>query len=372
MEMHSIMNYVQAYISNISFPNSLDEVYNYAHSFDMDEIIRCGDDGAYEERETSWTAPKWCKKGDIVFFMHAKTANGKISRLKNELISNRELYSNSTFWTIMNALIRAKKIHDIYGGKIFAIGKISGEPTYEETDNESLHWKSKIYASIDDIFLLENLIDISEFNTEIEVSRQSSITPIFGNKFVFIQNLILKKNNIVEKYFIDSVAEPMPLYRLNDENWLKIVNCHRRGFFLEAQFRTFYVDRFLRIFGDTKAFYKECGCKKENKSKTFVDNVIKLNGKYLPVEIKLSVMAERNINSQLSSYCNLKQLYLTVDKMVTENIYEDKVLVIDTDKIYIYYGKKNMLREVIELDNIESNNDIIALRKVITNLLDCQ
>ena len=29
------MNYVQAYISNISFPNSLDEVYNYAHFFNM-------------------------------------------------------------------------------------------------------------------------------------------------------------------------------------------------------------------------------------------------------------------------------------------------------------------------------------------------
>ena len=28
------MNYVQAYISNISSQNSLDEVYNYAHSFE--------------------------------------------------------------------------------------------------------------------------------------------------------------------------------------------------------------------------------------------------------------------------------------------------------------------------------------------------
>lgn len=32
----------------------------------------------------------------------------------------------------MNALIRAKKIHEIYGGKIFAIGKISGNPAYEK------------------------------------------------------------------------------------------------------------------------------------------------------------------------------------------------------------------------------------------------
>lgn len=364
------MNYVQAYISNISFPNSLDEVYNYAHFFNMEAIIRGGDDGEYEDRETAWTAPKWCKKGDIVFFMHAKYANSKISKLKNELLSSRERYSNSAFWTIMNALIRAKKIHEIYGGKIFAIGKISGNPAYEKMDNENLHWRSNIYAPIDDIFLLENLVDISEFSIELEVSRQSSITPVFGEKFDFIKKLILYKNIIVEKYFIDSVAEPMPLYKLNDDNWLKIVNCHRRDFFLEAQFRAFYVDRFLKVLGDTKAFFKECGCKKENRSKTFVDNVIKMNGKYLPVEIKLSVSAEKDINSQLMSYCNLKQLYLTADKVVTDNIYKDNVLVIDTDKIYVYYDKKRMIKEVFELDDIESNDDIANLRVIIINLLD--
>ena len=129
------------------------------------------------------------------------------------------------------------------------------------------------------------------------------------------------------------------------------------------------MDRFLKVMGDTKIFYKECGCKKENKSKTFVDNVIKMNGKYLPVESKLSVSAEKDINSQLASYCNLKWLCLTADKVVTDNIYNDNVLVIDTDKVYIYYDKKGMLKEVFELDDIESNNDIVKLKEVIINLL---
>lgn len=362
------MNYVQAYISNISFPDSLNEVYDYAHLFNM-EMLLLGNEGEYEDRETFWTAPKWCKEGDIVFFMHAKYAKSKISKLKNELLNNRERYSNSAFWTIMNALIRAKKIHDIYGGKIFAIGKISGNPIYEKVENENLHWRSSIYAPIDDIFLLENLIDISEFSIELKVSRQSSITAVFGEKFDFIKNLILKKNRIVEEYFIDSVAEPMPLYRLNDDNWLKIVNCHRRGFFLEAQFRTFYVDRFLKVLGDTKTFYKECGCKKEAKSKTFVDNVIKMSGKYLPVEIKLSVSTEKDINSQLASYCNLKKLHLMADKAVTDNIYKDNVLVIDTDKVYIYYDKRGELKEIVKLDDIKLNEDIIKLKEVIINCL---
>ena len=96
-----------------------------------------------------------------------------------------------------------------------------------------------------------------------------------------------------------------------------------------------------------------------------------MNGKYLPVEIKLSVSVEKDIDSQLMSYCNLTQLYLTQDKVVMDNIYRDNVLVIDTDKIYIYYDKKRMLKEVLELDNIESNDDIVNLRVTIINLLDC-
>ncbi|MGN0689565.1 MAG: hypothetical protein ACI4KH_03990, partial [Oscillospiraceae bacterium] len=138
------MNYVQAFISNISFPTSLDELYGYVHLFDVEKILGCdyfsfiddnnyyddSDSKVYESRECFWTAPKWCKKGDIVFFMHSKTADATISRLKTELNNNRERLSPDYFWTMMNSLFRAKKLHDIYGGTIFAIGKVSDAPNY--------------------------------------------------------------------------------------------------------------------------------------------------------------------------------------------------------------------------------------------------
>ena len=87
--------------------------------------------------------------------------------MKTQLLSNRSRYSNDAFWIMMNALIRAKKIYEMYGGKIFAIGRINGTPIYDPADTEQQHWKSKIYAPIDNIFLLEKPIDISEFHTEI-------------------------------------------------------------------------------------------------------------------------------------------------------------------------------------------------------------
>ena len=257
------MHYVQAYISNISFPTSLDEVYSYAHLFNMEMILGCdfynllndenymdfGNIEKHESRKTEWTAPKWCKGGDIVLFMHSKTANARISSMKTQLLSNRDCYTDNAFWVMMNALIRAKKIHDIYGGKIFAVGRINGTPIYDPSENDQLHWKSKIYAPINSIFLLEKPIDISEFHTVIMVSRQSSITPVFGEQFTYLKELILKKNPIVEYYFKESVAEPVPLTKIDNKNWLDVVNNYRRSFFLEIQFRSFYVDRFLKYIG---------------------------------------------------------------------------------------------------------------------------
>ena len=57
----------------------------------------------------------------------------------------------------MNALIRAKRIHDTYGGKIFAIGKISGEVIYDNMDSGNLHWKKQDICTFDDIFFARKL-----------------------------------------------------------------------------------------------------------------------------------------------------------------------------------------------------------------------
>lgn len=378
------MNFVQAFITNISFPTSLDELYRYVHLFDIEKILGGdyftfidddnyfddSDPHIYESRVTSWTAPKWSKKGDIVFFMHSKTANTTISRLKTELINNRDSLSPDYFWTMMNSLFRAKKLHSVYGGKIFAIGKVSNSPEYcQPVSNDNLHWNGRIYAPIDSIFLLETPIDISEFNSKIMVSRQSSITSVSGDNFEYLKTIILKKNKVIESYFEDSVAEPMPLHNITEENWLAVVNKHRRSFFLEEQFRSYYVDRFLRYFGDTKSFYRECTCVKKGKAKTFVDNVVRFQGKFLLVEIKLSVASERNIIGQLSNYCDIDELWLDTNSRIYNGIYPSNVLVIDTEKGYMYSNKNSTMKHIFDLDDISTNEDIVKLRDIVADYI---
>ena len=35
------MNFVQSFITNISFPTTLDELYEYVHLFDVEKILGC-------------------------------------------------------------------------------------------------------------------------------------------------------------------------------------------------------------------------------------------------------------------------------------------------------------------------------------------
>ncbi len=363
------MKYVQSFISNISFPTSIDELFGYARLFNIEMILGSSppDEGEeYTSRKNEWTAPKWCKRDDIVFFMHSKTANARISALKTELIARECDFDNDTFWLMMNSLFRAKQLHTLYGGKIFAIAKISGALTYHnESDYDTLHWKSRIYAPIDSIFLLQRPIDISEFNNEIKVSRQSSITPVFGSQFDYLKSLILRKNHIVDYYFRESVAAPIPLTKLNDNNWIELGNKYRRSFFLEIQYRTYYVNYLLKYLGDQKTIYTECTCIKSGEPKTFVDNTILFHGRYLPVEVKLSVSAEKNIVQQLKQYCYLDELFLTKEKVVSSKIYENYVLVIDTEQVFLYNDNRNDISPILDLDNLKKLSDVEHLKQRI-------
>ena len=85
---------VQSYILNLAFPKELDDVLQrkkeYPGLFDMEVLL-------YTDEVYNWTAPKWVKPGDIVFFMHSKTSILTIRRLKRELKQKMELYNQEDY-----------------------------------------------------------------------------------------------------------------------------------------------------------------------------------------------------------------------------------------------------------------------------------
>lgn len=79
---------VQAFIDNISFPITLEELERFADWFNVEEILNVD--------ETGWTAPKWAVEGDIVFFFHAKTAIQKITMLETKLKCEKQNIQRKT------------------------------------------------------------------------------------------------------------------------------------------------------------------------------------------------------------------------------------------------------------------------------------
>ena len=353
---------VQSFVSNMSAPTSLEEL-DYNEGITLPETLM-------SEPTNEWTAPKWAKAGDVVFFMHSKTARSSLTALRTELTTKKSDFTASDYNRLLGWLDHALDIHAQYGGKIFAVGRVCGGPEYAETDSllESiLHWKSRNYSAIDNILILEHPLDISTFRDYIYISRGSATTPLFDKEFSHLRDDI-GRENALPAYVMNAVARPIPLRTINKNNWIEVSNDYRRCFILEKQYRQFYVDYLLRDIGDQKRFFTECRCQRADINDSFMDYVISFNGKYLPVEVKLAVSAEPNIIGQVSKYVHNSTVYLADDgsRYITGRDFHDgKVLIIDTEKLYMYDDLTRTVAEIYELDSIIGNSDIAEVRKVI-------
>ena len=355
---------VQAFIDNISFPMTLEELERFADWFNVEEILNVA--------ETEWTAPRWAVEGDIVFFFHAKTAIQKITMLETKLKQEKTEYSEEDYRWLWESLQRARELYKLYGGKIFAIGRVSGRTEYDSQEgDEILHWASRFYAPIDRIFVLQQPIDISEFSDFLPVSTRGAITPVVGSDFDRLKKIICAKNEIPD-YLKKSRAIPLPLQKINPENWLDVTQEYRRLFALEIQFRRFYVDYFLKVLGQQKTFYAECECYQQGRRTGFADNAIKLGGKWCFVEVKLNVHAEPHLHDQLKKYCHAERVILQKGErtLTQEKVWQNTMMVIDTEDFYIYSVSSDQLTLLESLDKIKTESNIKALQKRILPLLN--
>ena len=234
-----------------------------------------------------------------------------------------------------------------------------------------MHWHSNIYALVNEICILDNPVNISEFRDFLFISRQSTITPVFSDSFDKLKDLMLSKNNNLLEYLLNSRSVDILLKGINSNNWLQIAQESRYKFFLEIQFRKFFVDYLLKELSDIKTIYKECPCYKDKSIVSYVDNIILFNGRYLPVEVKLNINLEENIIPQLTKYCNLSKLILDKNKKFAdlEKIYSDNALIIDRDGIYLYTDSAKNIIKIFTLEDLRDFQDIKNLRQIIINLL---
>lgn len=357
------MKNVQAFITNIVFPRDYDE---WEHRFlngilyDIEDVL--------ENEYNEWTVPKWCKRDDIVFFMFAKRSGQSLAHLRTVYKAERkDCYDSITQHRVENELERIRSLTDMYAGRIFAVGKVCGD-VYSDTTDEVYrkHWNSRFYAGIDGIRILERPIDISEFKSFIYIGM-GAITPVLGESFRELKHLIGAYNDM-PSYLEEADATPIPLRSINRENWIEINYEYRHSYCLEIQFRSYYVDYLLPVLGDIRRIYSECVCVSDISKSARVDNVIRFFGQYLSVEVKLNVSAEQDLPGQCRQYCHLKKIEL--DRFVDgSECYQDYVLVIDTNCVYLYSYASHSISMLRSLDEIRCLADIELLREELRGIL---
>ncbi len=361
------MKNVQAIIESIHFPKTLDELrwFMYDHGcFSVEDVI-------FKTPAVVWAVPDWIRAGDVVFFMHAKAAIQRIVHLEAMI---REEYSINDRFMLMEALRRAKIIYGLYGGKIYAVGRVSDKPFSEdapEAEKYKTHRKGELFAETEDICVLGRTVPVSDFPEFMTVSRQSAVTPVPGEAYAKLRDLIASKNEIPDflKY---SVATPLPLREINKENWMNLAQADRRAFRLEMQFRKFYADYLLRQLGDVKTFYRECQCYQNGEPSGVADYGIRLNGKicFAKVRLNFSTESEPALKEQLRKYCQVEKAevskYLEAE---AEEIVQDCVLVMDTEWFGVYDGKADKITILAVLDEIRTAENIDMLRQQVLDFV---
>jgi len=353
---NSNYDYVNAHINNISFPKTIEQLeeFIYEHGcYNVEDIINEAIDGY-----TNWTVPRNSVVGDIVLYFHAKTAIQWIRKLETATKTLDESEHDKPL--LIEWLKRARELYSLYGGKIFAIGRVSSRPEKEDELAFQRHWSGRIYADVKDLHLLETPIDISEFNSFILVSRQSAITPLPSKEFEKLKLIIQAKNTNLPQWFSESMMGDNNLSKVNQHNFLDITKSYRKRFPLEINFRSYYVDYFLKTLSG-KNVYMECQCHTAQTPLARVDNVFEFCDKKILLEVKLNIALEDDLISQLKQYIYSDYIYLSKNTSEQTTVFEkDFMFVIDVYSVYKYVVKSGKLIKMFDLDEIKSKDDIVS------------
>ena len=349
-------DFINAHINNISFPKTIEQLedFIYKHGcYNVEDVVNEADEGY-----TVWTVPRSSVVGDVVIYFHAKTAIQWIRKLETATKTLDPKMHDKHL--LVEWLQRARALYSLYGGKIFAIGRVSSRPEKEDELEFQQHWSGRIYADVKDLYLLETPIDISEFNSFILVSRQSAITPLPSKEFEKLKLLIERKNPNVPKWFLESNIGDNMLSKINQNNFLEITNSYRKRFPLEINFRSYYVDYFLKTLSG-KNVYRECICHTAKTPLARVDNVFEFDGKRILLEVKLNIELEDDLISQLHQYIYAEYICLSnIPNHSTTYFEKNFMFVIDVYSMYRYDAKDKKLNKIFDLDEIKSENDIIT------------
>jgi hypothetical protein len=196
---------VQSAVTSVSFPKTLEDLRKMGKKWlgivgrdwvtDLDILLHFP-----SGHTVPWIAPKWLTAGDLLFFYHTKSARGLIKSVLAEALAMKlqsrtdaTPYNTEEIGILMTILDRVDQLSQIWTGKIFAVGEVSGRP--QRAFDENKHFKGTIYAPLTSIVVFERPVSSDEFKSFLKIG-QNTITPVYGNQFNELKKLLSERNKI--------------------------------------------------------------------------------------------------------------------------------------------------------------------------------
>lgn len=351
----SSSNFVQSCITTVSFPRDLEgldkmirknEYLPIESHTDLDLILNSKIVMKFREENGyvdlfNWSAPRWMTEGDVIFYYHSKGSLYWSKRVLKESID----YIDDEF--LLSNLNHAIELAELYSGKIIGCSEIAGSSEYYPFQDQ--HFKGRTFAPVKDVNLFKEPIDYSDFSKHVMISRGGTNTPLSRDSdFQAIKKLISLKNEL-PNYLKKAVIGDDVFKNINKDNWKDISCLKNISFINEDQIRAYFIDYFLNEIKDPKtSVLEECNCFLDyiegSELKGIVDYFIKLDSNWIPVEAKVNVLNEENIQHQLSKYVEMDYFTPVKGSKIGEKIYNQfhfpLCLLIDHSGLYTFWDGK--------------------------------
>jgi len=300
---------VQSCLTSVSFPDTLDGVLGMVEKQSDDKWITDTDVllnlDVLSPEGTFWTAPKWITTNDILFFYNTKRAKTRTSKLLKQAKGISGLDGD-----LIRLLERSAKFTLEYSGSIFACSPVSGISEYFTKDPGS-HFDSRCFAPIEKVHFFENPLSSQQFSNILKIG-QNTLTPIYRQQFEAIKELLAKQNRLPE-FLEQAEFGDLTFHNVDNDNWYEISCQPDIRFINELQFREYLLNYFLDDIKDKKTpVLKECQCYRRKSPTGFADYFVSINGKWIPVEAKMNIVAEKDLFAQLSRYVEIDSFKPTV------------------------------------------------------------
>lgn len=376
-------NSVQSAVTSVSFPKTLVDFRKMGSKWldivgqdwitDLDILFDFPSKAAI-----TWIAPKWLTAGDLLFFYHTKSARGLIKNLIAETgrMTQRSYvgetpYSRDDLERLIKILERIDPISENWAGKIFAVGEVSDRP--QKAFDENKHFKGTIYAPLASVTPFKRPLPSDEFRFFLRIG-QNTITPIYGEQFGKLKKQLSAYNELPSILSL-AITGDLSFRDVDKGNWVDISCRNDARFINEAQLRTYLLDYLLREIKDPRTHvYAECNCYRNNERTGIADYFIRLNDRWIPVEAKLNVLAEQNLQAQLEKYIHIDSFSPTLGLSIGTRVLVDDeslCLVFDQSGMYVTQNGEfincSETEPIIRREHLDRSN-IAQLREQLVSM----